>query len=414
MGEANALNVFLLRPKGERVLVGTIRLLPGGRDATEFRLARAYVDDVERPVLGQVFEDDLGAVHKARVRLPAFFSNLLPEGILRELLARRAGVSPTREFFLLAQLGRDLPGAVVVEPDGPLTAEGELADELPAPSPTLDHPLRFSVAGLQLKFSVQERAGRWVLPVSGEGGHWLLKVPHPDFKGVPLNEFSMMEWARRVAIDVPAVKLVPLASVEGLPAELVFTEPQALLVKRFDRDGERRVHVEDFLQVLNRHPDERAKYRATSYDTLGRILLSLANGGTADVRELVRRLVFNAAIGNGDAHLKNWSLLYADPRWPRLAPAYDLVSTVHYLPSEPGAALNVARTKRYEDLTLGVFTAFARHIGVEERLMTEWVEEAARAIRASWPDVRAALPIDAALAATIDRQLKRVPVLGAV
>ena len=51
-----------------------------------------------------------------RMRLLPFFSNLLPEGHLRDYLAGRAGVKPAREFFLIRVLGQDLPGAVTVRP----------------------------------------------------------------------------------------------------------------------------------------------------------------------------------------------------------------------------------------------------------------------------------------------------------
>ncbi len=409
MSDVNVLGVWL----GGHEPIGHIRLLSGGRDATEFEFTSEYRNRLSRPVLGQKFEDDLTAVYSARVRLPAFFSNLLPEGILRELLARRAGVSPTREFFLISELGRDLPGAVVVKPVTPLRPEeGPVGQELPAPPGAADPPLRFSVAGLQLKFSVAKEAGRWTLPVSGEGGWWLLKVPHPKYPNVPQNEFSMMRWARTAGVDAADVELTSLQKVGGLPPELTFTEPEALLVRRFDRTPERRIHMEDFLQVAGRHPDDFTKYRATNVDSIARVLLALENGGMRDLEQVVRRVVFNAAIGNGDAHLKNWSLLYEDPRSPRLSPAYDLVSTLHLLPEEESMALNIAREKRYEALTLGVFRAFARRLGVDPEEVLKWVRDAAERLRSSWPETKKSLPISADLAATLERQMNRVPVLS--
>ncbi len=411
MSDVNVLGVWL----GSQKPIGTIRLLAGGRDATEFRFSTEYLESVGRPVLGQMFEDDLVAAHSARVRLPPFFSNLLPEGVLRELLARRAGVSPTREFFLLAELGRDLPGAVVIQPLTPLVSDdGPIGRELASPGPSLDHPLRFSVAGLQLKFSVAQDAGRWVLPVSGEGGKWLLKVPHPEFRGVPQNEFSMMRWAGLVGLDVAEVQLVPLSSVGGLPGELRFSESEALLVRRFDRTDRQRIHMEDFLQVIGRHPDDRAKYRATNLDSIGKLLLRLENRETRDLRELVRRVVFNAAIGNGDAHLKNWSLLYDVPTWPRLSPAYDLVSTVHYLPGETQFALNIAKEKRFAALTLGVFRAFARHVDVDADLVVSWVKEVVEGIRTTWAEAKRTLPIEPDLTRTLEKHMRGVPVLQGI
>src|SRR5688500_4758433 len=78
-----------------------------GSDSSEFRLLESYREMASRPVLGQIFEDDLAKTHESRMRLPPFFSNLLPEGRLRELIAEKLDVAPEREFFLLAQLGKD-------------------------------------------------------------------------------------------------------------------------------------------------------------------------------------------------------------------------------------------------------------------------------------------------------------------
>ena len=61
---------------------------------------------------------------------------------------------------------------------------------------------------------------------------------------------------------------------------------------------------------------------------------------------MARRLVFNVLMGNGDAHIKNWSLIYDNPLRPRLAPAYDLVSTVAYTTHDTSIALNMAGVKR--------------------------------------------------------------------
>src|SRR5512134_4033898 len=96
---------------GERD-VAVIRRQRDGR--TELVFSSDYLTAGERPVLGQYFEDHLDMIHRSQTQLPAFFSNLLPEGGLRELLARRAGVHRDRELPLIALLGEDLPGAVVV------------------------------------------------------------------------------------------------------------------------------------------------------------------------------------------------------------------------------------------------------------------------------------------------------------
>ncbi|MGC4854618.1 HipA N-terminal domain-containing protein [Micromonospora sp. DT4] len=95
--------------------VGTLQQVG---DRTWFSLDRQYREDPNRPVMGLVFEDRPTAVHAAAVRLPAWFSNLLPEGRLRDWIADERGVNGQREMELLAQVGHDLPGAVRVLPEG--------------------------------------------------------------------------------------------------------------------------------------------------------------------------------------------------------------------------------------------------------------------------------------------------------
>jgi HipA-like protein len=115
------------------LLVGILRLRDGSR--SEFHLQQSYKETYPRPILGQCFEDDLDRVYSAQVRLPAFFSDLLPEWPLRRLIADEIEVKELREFFLLAHLGNDLPGAVRALPLTELDRELAAADEVP-PAPS--------------------------------------------------------------------------------------------------------------------------------------------------------------------------------------------------------------------------------------------------------------------------------------
>ncbi len=132
--------------------IGVINRLAGDRHL--FAFEQDYIDDPDRPTLSLSFKGETGGVVTATRptgrRLPPFFSNLLPEGHLRDYLAKRAGVKSEHEFFLLAVLGADPPGALVVTP-----RDGEDGD---AHHDAGDHhddgnddaPLRFSLAGVQL------------------------------------------------------------------------------------------------------------------------------------------------------------------------------------------------------------------------------------------------------------------------
>src|SRR5580658_10600813 len=140
--------------------IGVLNRLAG--DHHLFSFEQDYLDDPNRPTLSLSFKGQTGAVvsslRAVSRRLPPFFSNLLPEGHLRTYLAERAGVKPTREFFLLAALGADLPGAVTVTP-----LSTDALDIEPCAHPDLEpgpDVLRFSLAGVQLKFSaIMEASG---------------------------------------------------------------------------------------------------------------------------------------------------------------------------------------------------------------------------------------------------------------
>lgn len=388
--------------------VGDLILLTD--DVTEFRLHRGYRDIPRRPILGQVFEDDMTAVHRARMRLPPFFSNLLPEGRLRELVAARLDVAPEREFFLLACLGEDLPGNVRAVVQSPLSED----QATPNPSePQADaSPLKFSLAGVQPKLSMVREGRGMTLPVSGRGGDWIVKLPGNRFRGVPENEFATMSWAALVGLDVPPVELIPMTEVRGLPPGLVNEDGMALAVRRFDRPSEgSRVHIEDFAQVRNVYPDSRAKYGSTNYETIGKIILHIA--GQASFEEFIRRLAFIVVSANADAHIKNWSLIYPDGVRPQLSPAYDLVSTIEFI--DPDAlALNLAKTKAWEKLSLDLFANFAKRVGADPGAVIELVRQAVRRALDEWDTVRHRYPVSRLLAERLQGHWGRVPLVREV
>lgn len=387
------------------VHAGTLTLLAD--EVSEFTLSEEYRQRYPRPILGQFFEDDLTRRHSSRMRLPPFFSNLLPEGALRELIAEREGIHKQREFFLIARLGEDLPGAVSVTPAVALEWDEPGAVETTAPPAEPQEPLRFSLAGVQLKFSMLRKDRGMTLPMGGKGGDWIVKLPDNRYDHVPENEFSMMTWARAAGIQVPEFRLERVADLEGLPSGIVLREDVAYAVRRFDRPKPgRRVHMEDMAQVLGLYSDE--KYKKYNYETIAKTLLGVT--GTEGLREFLRRLVFIIAIGNGDAHHKNWSLLYPDGIHAELSPAYDLVSTIQYIPGD-AIALNLARSKKFGDVTRASFERLARKLDLNEGDVLPIVESAVEATLQSWSSLRKNLPLPEAFKLRIDQHLKTVPLL---
>jgi serine/threonine-protein kinase HipA len=335
-----------------------------------------------------------------------FFANLLPEGRLRAYLAAHAGVNPVREFFLLAALGGDLPGAVTVRPIGGL-AWAEDADDSRRTGDEGERALRFSLAGVQLKLSaVKDARGGLTVPARGVGGDWIVKLPSREFTGVPENEFSMLTLAARIGIDVPPIRLVDTADIGNLPEGMETLAGRALAIERFDRlsDGAK-VHIEDFAQVFRVYPED--KYKKASARSIARVVG--AEGGDADIVEFVRRLVFNTLIGNADMHLKNWSLRYPDRRHAALAPAYDFVSTVAYLPDDK-AALNVSRTKRFDEFTEDELSHLAAKALLPEKLVLDTARETVALFHQHWQAEKSNLPLAAEAVRAIERHFKTIPI----
>lgn len=384
-------------------LVGELVLLAD--DVTEFRLLGTYRDLPLRPILGQVFEDDLTAVHRARMRLPAFFSNLLPEGRLRELVAARLDVAPEREFFLLARLGEDLPGNVRAVVQSTLPEDHAALNLSERQADT--SPFKFSLAGVQPKLSMVREGRGMTLPVSGRGGDWIVKLPGNRFRGVPENEFATMSWAARVGIEVPPVELVPMTEVRGLPPGLESEDGMALAIRRFDRHSPgQRVHIEDFAQVRNVY--SHAKYGSTNYETIGKTILHIA--GQASFEEFIRRLAFIVVSANADAHIKNWSLIYPDGVTARLSPAYDLVSTIEFIDPDE-LALNLAKTKAWDKLSLDLFARFAKRVGADPGAVTDLVRQTVRRALDEWEAVRRSSPASGLLAERLQAHWSRVPLI---
>lgn len=372
-----------VRLHGQRI--GVITRLAGDRHL--FAFEEAYINDSNRPTLSLSFKGSSGglvtSVRPYNIRLPPFFSNLLPEGHLREYLAARAGVNAEREFFLLSMLGADLPGAITVCPvdaTGPGT-DGDHVGGDEEHAAARNSPLRFSLAGVQLKFSaIMEASGGLTIPADGSGGSWIVKLPSTHFEGVPENEFVMLELARSIGIPAPRIKLVPVNEIDGLPRDAGTLKGKALAVERFDRKpGGGRVHTEDFAQVFGIFPGD--KYEKRSYANIAQVLA--AEAGQDAAYDFVRRLVFTVLIGNGDMHLKNWSLLYPDGRKPILAPAYDYVSTVAYLPDDR-LALGFGGSRSLTEITAEQIRRFTEAARLPFTPVAEIVGETVQKTVESW------------------------------
>lgn len=338
---------------------GTLFDLEDGR--VYFRFDPAYIVDPHRPplsvsLLGQTDEETRGQladppdawkIGGGNGRLPLFFRNLLPEGILRKQLVADARIGLDDEMALLAYCGEDLPGDVAALPMQ--LDENKLAnlltnghDSYEFSSQQLPTPQAVSLSGVQPKVDlVAAPGGRYVMrsKIGTRGTHFIGKLPASDYQGLPEVEHLSLQLAQAAGVTVAQATLQPLASIaDKLPFTLRDDARNFLLVRRFDRDASTlngRLHMEDFAQALGFSPED--KYKA-DYASIGVVLLETSTTPERDVLELLRRIKVNELLGNYDAHAKNFSLLYGADGQVALSPAYDIVAYAVYI-SGSGHAL---------------------------------------------------------------------------
>ena len=391
--------------------IGTLTMLASG--SVFFQFDETYQRQDKPPVLSQSFYRPDGSLivesKATRVQLPPFFSNLLPEGHMRDYLAERGGIKPTNEFGLLQLLGEDLPGAVRITVETPLPVDHAHQCE-----PDDDKAFHFSLAGVQLKFSaIAGKHGGLTIPAHGVGGDWIVKLPAQNYANVPENEYAMMQLAQAIGIPIPEIRLVPLTDIGNLPEMGVLAGKQALAVKRFDRpalsasDGKSqagRIHIEDFAQVYNVYPHK--KYEGVSHANMAGMVWLLT--GEAGLVDYIRRLTFSVLIGNGDMHLKNWSLIYRDGRTPALSPAYDLLSSIPYIPGD-GMALNLGDTKNMHQIGLRQFEKLAKKAQIPAHLVQQTVRNTAEAALNAWQEHGKQYGLPDKIFERIDSHLHSVP-----
>lgn len=301
----------------------------------------------------------------------AFVANLLPEGDWRGMLCKRLSLPDTDDFTLLQRLGHDCAGSVTFE-DPSLSHTGDaytplpeptlrawLKDPMARPTPAEAPGLRRALAGAQDKLILHLAEGEPYLCERGAPSTVILK---PDiqsgWRGVELtalNELFCMQLAEAVGLRVP--KSFWFAGAYG--------------VERFDRRyvGSRltRVHQEDFAQLLGVLPA--AKYEIGWRDCFRVVDKHLKDPGAAR-RELIERLLFNLLIGNGDAHGKNFALLFSESG-TELAPAYDLLCTDAYPALSQAFVMRVGPARRQEELSATAWQELAR----EAQLPLEWIKQ---------------------------------------
>ncbi len=375
------LNVSLERG-GAMVRVGTI--CGNGISDAEFQYTPAYLADPAAAPLSVSLP--LSEEPYSPAETAGFFEGLLPEGFTRRSVAQWMHVDEGDYLSILHGLGRECLGAVCVTEDGeeeeasyePVTAlhVRELAAEGAAISAEMVSRAHLSLAGASGKVGLYFSRDRdsWYLPRGTAPSTHIVKQSHVRLDAIVMNEQLSLRTAARCGIRVPESFIINTGS--GAEHEVLFA------TRRFDRVFSEkprmisglpcpfRLHQEDFAQALGIPAS--AKYERVPGEHMKRmfaLLKTYSSDPISDQLQLWDLIVFNYLIGNTDAHIKNFSLLYgSDLKQIRLAPAYDIISTTVYEQSTRDMAFSIGGDRSVDEITSESFRRGAKEAGLGESL----------------------------------------------
>lgn len=338
------LNVDVER-QGKMVPVGKLILSGGGRARFCYREEYLSSDaavpvSVSLPLQKKPFDEE-----KTKI----FFEGLLPEGFTRRSVAAGLRVNENDYVSILAALGNECLGALRVsdEDDEELPAAYELLDdeqvrELAGEGATQAANIvvkcHLSLTGASGKVGLyyDRGSGRWYLPKGMATSTHIVKQSHVRLENIVVNEQLALRTAKKLGLDTPDSFIINTGS--GADGEILFA------TERYDRRIEKtaepvsglprayRLHQEDFAQAMgisaaNKYETPEGEYLERIFD----IIRSRSSEPLTDMLKMWDYLVFDYLIGNTDNHIKNLSLLYSeDLRLLRLAPLYDVISTIVY------------------------------------------------------------------------------------
>lgn len=264
------------------------------------------------------------------VRLPSYsrgaihpiFEQNIPEGFVRERIIERLRKHVRVDEMLFLALQKDLGiGRIgfssdrfpvdevkkenlseILQWQGKQSLFEELVDK---------YLLQTSISGVQPKVLIRDQRATFHTP------GLIIKSGLDEYPGLAVNEFICMSAARECGLAVPEFYLSD--------------DHKLFIIRRFDLDSDgRRIGLEDFSVLLGE--STRDKYSG-SYESLSKVIQMYSASPRKDMETFFRMLVLSTLVGNGDAHKKNFSLIYDDIQAPdtiRLAPTYDIISTLPY------------------------------------------------------------------------------------
>ena len=331
----------------------------------------------------------------------AFFEGLLPEGFTRRTVAQWMHVDEGDYLSILHGLGRECLGAVCITEEGEEIGESydrisesqvrDLAAEGTAKSAEMVTKAHLSLTGASGKVGLYYNAPNdaWYLPGGTAPSTHIVKQSHIRLESIVTNEKLSLMTAARCGLETPDCFIINTGY--GEENEVLFA------TRRYDRlfaPGNRetdglprpyRLHQEDFAQAMGIPASEKYERSQGCYmKGMFEILRKFSADPVSDQLKLWDMIVFHFLIGNTDAHIKNFSLLYGkDLRQIRLAPAYDIVSTSIYAQSTREMAFRIGGKLSLDELSKASFRQAANDVGLGEKMAMRHFDQIAGRFRAA-------------------------------
>jgi serine/threonine-protein kinase HipA len=310
----------------------------------------------------------------------AFLDGLLPEDESRRAIAEDLSLRADDTFGLVGALGRDCAGAIVIQPESdPTPPQPTIQTAEPLSNDELDElvanlrsaPLgvsprvRISLAGVQEKLLLTRLAnGVWGRPVDGTPSTHILKPEIRNYPNTVQNEAYCMRLAKHLGLQVADVETTEVGG------------RKLIVVSRYDRHVDlagtvERIHQEDLCQATGTPPKK--KYQDDGGPSLRQIAGILQAYDPDSLPRLLRAVTLNVIVGNGDAHAKNYSLLHARSGAIKLAPLYDVMSTLIY--GDDRLAMHIDDVRRTNRVTAERLLNEAKSWGLSLQASTQSVYE---------------------------------------
>jgi serine/threonine-protein kinase HipA len=312
-------------------------------------------------------------------------------------MAFDTGATSPSVFDLLARVGADVAGGLVLSaeqvppepaPEGDLVpaSDDEIAFRIHElrrdPDRWIDPQARrgrYSLAGAQAKFALARLDSDWYWSSAGLPSTHIFKPAPDDLREAEILEAATLRLARAIGVTASRGGTIEVLG------------QSSYIVERFDRDTATfpfaRIHTEDFAQAMGL-PRSR-KYGVTAVQAIG--LLRRFDPTDSTAYAFIRQLAFNVAIGNADAHAKNYSL-FIRPHGIWLTPLYDAIPTAYWPWLDSKLAMAIGGGQRSPEIGPPHWRKLARRTGLDPDRVTIIATTTADRVLALSPEIYAGAP----------------------